>query len=258
MGFFESVSNSFNRGVNTVNRSGKTAQLNLQLRNLMSQRQNLAAQLGASLYEDTRHNPELTAGREALYDGIASIDAQRASIEAEIEQLRAEQAAQTAAAQTYRCPRCGSTVAATDLFCMGCGLPIAEVLAGQQTTAPASGGRACPNCGAPLAAGDLFCMNCGTRVEDVPTSAHASGPSSVPAASGSQAADSDGATRKRAAHATTESGRARVIDVPDPADVPSTARAGGGDASTKPTCPNCGAEVAPGEKFCSTCGHRLV
>ena len=132
MGFFNSVSNSLNRGVSTVSRSGKTAQLNLQLNELLKQRQGLAAQLGASLYEQTRHNPQFTVGREALYDGIEGIDAQRAAIELQIQQLKVEQAAATAAAQTYRCPNCGATVAATDLFCSGCGTPIAQVMAAQQ------------------------------------------------------------------------------------------------------------------------------
>ena len=84
MGFLDNVANSLNRGVNTVSRSGKTAQLSLQMADLMRQRQNLAAQLGASLYEQTRNDPALTAGREALYDGIAEIDAQRAKLEAQI------------------------------------------------------------------------------------------------------------------------------------------------------------------------------
>lgn len=138
MGFLDNVANSLNRGVNTVSRSGKTAQLSLQMADLMRQRQNLAAQLGASLYEQTRNDPALTAGREALYDGIAEIDAQRAKLEAQIEQIKAEQAAASAAAQTYRCPKCGSTVAAGDLFCSGCGLPIADVIAGQPHPTPAA------------------------------------------------------------------------------------------------------------------------
>lgn len=138
MGFLDNVANSLNRGVNTVSRSGKTAQLSLQMADLMRQRQNLAAQLGASLYEQTRNDPALTARREALYDGIAEIDAQRAKLEAQIEQIKAEQAAASAAAQTYRCPKCGSTVAAGDLFCSGCGLPIADVIAGQPQPAPAA------------------------------------------------------------------------------------------------------------------------
>jgi rubrerythrin len=200
MGFLDNVANSLNRGVNTVSRSGKTAQLSLQMADLMRQRQNLAAQLGASLYEQTRNDPALTAGREALYDGIAEIDAQRAKLEAQIEQIKAEQAAASAAAQTYRCPKCGSTVAAGDLFCSGCGLPIADVIAGQPQSAPAAtpaetdtapvaeyeqvtepepeagtrsdvapaaGGKGvhrCPKCGAEVDPTAAFCSSCGARL----------------------------------------------------------------------------------------------
>lgn len=194
MGFFNNVSNSFSRGKNAVSRSSKILQLNMQENELMKQRQNLAAQLGASLYDQTRNDPRFTAGREPLYSGIANIDAQRSMLEAQVAQLQADQAAQTAAAQTYRCPNCGSTVSATDMFCSGCGLPIAQVMAAQpqqpqyqqaqyqQAATPvqsysspvapafaaaptAPTGRVCPNCGAPMGPDDVFCMNCGTRVK---------------------------------------------------------------------------------------------
>ena len=184
MGFLDSVSNSLNRGVNTVSRPGKTAQLNMQLNELMKQRQGLAAQLGASLYDQTKGDPTFTTGREAIYNGIASIDAQRAQIEAQIEQIKLEQAAETAAAQTYRCPRCGTAVGANDLFCSGCGLPIYQVKGGQpnpaRTAQPVAGGRTCPNCGAPMGADDLFCMSCGTKVDPNSAPAPASEPTPAP------------------------------------------------------------------------------
>ena len=78
MGFLDDVSASLNRGVNAVGRSGKAAQIKLQMSELLKQRKDMAAQLGASLYDVTKDNPELRAGREALYDGIAKIDADRA------------------------------------------------------------------------------------------------------------------------------------------------------------------------------------
>lgn len=290
MGLFNQMSNSLNRGVNTVNRSGKTAQLNLQLKNLMNQRRGLAAQLGASLYEATRHNTQFTVGREPLYDGIANIDAQRAAIEAQIEQIKAEQAAQTAATYTYRCPNCGSVVAATDLFCMGCGLPIAQVIAGQQGAAASAApvvqtasGRACPNCGAPLAGDDVFCMNCGVRVDgerssaptSAPTSDASSAPSQVPTfvetpapspapASSALTSASDSAWTHdptswtdSAATPAQASGPTHVIDVPDPVISPAATPAPSSEQAEL-TCPNCGAEVAQGEKFCFACGHKLA
>lgn len=82
----------------------------------MKRRQALAAQLGASLYDATKDDPTFRAGREAIYDGIAAIDAERAGYQAEIDRIEAEA---QAAAVRYTCPFCGSSVAVSDLFCSG-------------------------------------------------------------------------------------------------------------------------------------------
>lgn len=63
-----------------ANRTGNTIKLKAQMSEAMKRRQTLAAQLGASLYEATKDDPELRAGREAIYDGIAAIDAERARL----------------------------------------------------------------------------------------------------------------------------------------------------------------------------------
>lgn len=178
MSFFDDLQNSINRGVAGANRTGNTIKLKAQLSEAMKRRQTLAAQLGASLYEATKDDPELRAGREAIYDGIAAIDAERAGYQAEIDRIEAEaQAAQTAAVH-YTCPFCGSTVAASDLFCSGCGKPMAEIEAaitkqrtGGIATAAASDAASsatCPKCGFFINEGDTFCMNCGARLESAP------------------------------------------------------------------------------------------
>lgn len=170
MGFLDSVQSSLNRGVAAAGRATSTMQLRSQLNELTKRRQGLAAQLGASLYEATKNDPALRAGREPLYDGIAACDQERAQCQAQIDQLEAEAAAATAAAQYYVCPFCGSHVAATDLFCSGCGKPMAEILgalSAQQAPAapaPAAGGATCPSCGAPVTPGDAFCMSCGAKL----------------------------------------------------------------------------------------------
>lgn len=181
MGFLDSVQDSINRAAASTGRATTTMQLKGQIKDVLKRRQQLAAQLGASLYEVTRDNPELRAGREPLFDGIAACDAERAQCEAQIAQLEAEGAAAAAAAQVYTCPRCQARVSATDMFCSGCGLPIAEVKAAyaQQQAyyapqAPAgvqgAGGAGapaaatCPQCGAPVTPGDAFCMSCGCKL----------------------------------------------------------------------------------------------
>lgn len=178
MSFFDDLQNSINRGVAGANRTGSTIKLKAQLSEAMKRRQTLAAQLGASLYDATKDDPELRAGREAIYDGIAAIDAERAGYQAEIDRIEAEAQAAQAAAVHYTCPFCGSTVAASDLFCSGCGKPMAEIEAAitkQRTSgiataavSDASSSATCPQCGAPINEGDVFCMSCGARLESAP------------------------------------------------------------------------------------------
>lgn len=173
MGFLDNVTSAVNRGTASVQRTGRTAQLKMQLNDLVKQRRELAAQLGASLYDTVREMPEMREGREPIFKGIEDIDKQRADIEAEIAQIEADAAAQHEAATTFKCPRCGSDVPATDLFCSGCGMPIAEVKAAaaapEPATAPADGPK-CASCGAPLNDGDAFCMSCGAKQETSPAS----------------------------------------------------------------------------------------
>lgn len=178
MSFFDNLQNSINRGVAGANRTGNTIKLKAQLSEAMKRRQTLAAQLGASLYDATKDDPTFRAGREAIYDGIAAIDDERAGYQAEIDRIEAEAQAAQAAAVRYTCPFCGSSVAASDLFCSGCGKPMTEIEAAitkQRTigiataAAPdASSSATCPQCGAPINEGDMFCMSCGAKLESAP------------------------------------------------------------------------------------------
>lgn len=140
MGFLDNIQSSLNRGVAATSRATSTVKLKAQMADALHRRQQLAAQLGASLYEATRDNPELRAGREALYDGIAACDEERARYQEQIDALEAESADAAQAAVTYTCPFCGARVGNDDLFCSGCGKPItevkAELYARQQAQAP--------------------------------------------------------------------------------------------------------------------------
>lgn len=162
MGFLDSLQNSVNSATAAAGRATSTLKLKTQMNEALKRRQGYAAQLGASLYEATKDNPELRVGREALYDGIAACDTERAQLQAQIDQIEAEAAAAEAAASYYVCPFCHSRVGATDLFCMGCGKPMAEIQAAlaQQQAA----GAVCPQCGAPVNPGDAFCMSCGCKL----------------------------------------------------------------------------------------------
>lgn len=186
MGFLDNVQEQINRGTDAVGRGTKTAQLKLRLNELVKERQKLAAQLGAGLYDKVKDDPAIREGLEQLFDAIAAIDNERASINKEIEDIEAASVASAAAAVTYKCPGCGANVSATDMFCSGCGKHIAEIKEAAQAAVSSTAssaplvydGSTCAKCGAPLGEGDVFCMSCGTPVAtSASTAAVQSGPS---------------------------------------------------------------------------------
>lgn len=166
MGFLDNVTSAVNRGTAAAGRGADKMKLNARIGELNRQRQNLAAQLGASLYEATRADAALVAGREALYDGIARIDAEREECQRQIAAIDEQAAAAATAATGFACAVCGAHMTGADLFCAGCGTP-AEKARAQAPAAPAhaaAAGPTCASCGAPLGEGDMFCMSCGAKV----------------------------------------------------------------------------------------------
>ena len=129
MGLLDDVQSTINRGVAATGRTARVVKLKSQMTDSLKRRQNLAAQLGASLYDATKDNDEFRAGREGLYDGIAAIDAEREQLQAEIDMLERQAAEEAQAAQSLVCPFCGTRVGAAALFCSGCGTPMAELQA---------------------------------------------------------------------------------------------------------------------------------
>lgn len=179
--FIDDVQNKLNRGFADANRSVESMKLKGQMSDAMKRRQQLAAQLGASLYEDLKDIPEYREGREQLFDGIAQIDAERASIQEQLDEIERRATESSRAATTVECPFCHTRVGATDLFCSGCGKPMAEIQAALQAsaqssatgvgtagteTSTSSSGSVCPTCGNPVEPDDSFCMSCGTKLKD--------------------------------------------------------------------------------------------
>lgn len=66
MGFLDSLQSSVNRGMAATGRATSTMKLKAQMSEALKRRQALAAQLGASLYDVTKDDASLHAGREAL------------------------------------------------------------------------------------------------------------------------------------------------------------------------------------------------
>lgn len=209
MGFLDDVQASVNRGVAGANRGVESMKLKNQMNDAMKRRQQLAAQLGASLYEVTREDAALRSGREALYDGIAAIDQERDAIQAQLDELERQAAAAAQAAASIECPFCHTRISATDMFCCGCGKPMAEIQAAyaaapavpaESEPAPAAVQAVCPACGSPVNEGDAFCMNCGAKLgAAVPEPAPEPAPQPVspdqPAAPAPDAAPSDAGER---------------------------------------------------------------
>ncbi len=61
MGFLDDVQSTFNRGVAGASRTASVVKLKGQLNDALKRRQGLAAQLGASLYEQTKEDPAFRA-----------------------------------------------------------------------------------------------------------------------------------------------------------------------------------------------------
>lgn len=284
MGFLDSLQSSVNRGMAATGRATSTMKLKAQMSEALKRRQALAAQLGASLYDVTKDDANLRAGREALYDGIAACDAERAQCQVEIERLEAESAAATAANSYYVCPFCGSHVVTTDLFCSGCGKPMAEItaaLSAQQQApaapvAPVSGAAACPQCGAPVNAGDAFCMSCGYNlaaapasaadaasdpepaVAPVPEPAVAPAPEPADEVASLEAAPMPEPLDAVASEPVVEVEATETVVAPAPASVTEPAPEPiPAAAPAANVCPNCGTPCEPGDAFCMSCGARL-
>ena len=163
MGFFDDIQGAVDRGMSTMERGVEIAKINARMRETNQQRSNLAAQLGACLYERTKNDPSFTEGLETLYSGIARLDSERIEAQAMIEQLQNQPQQKAPARQLVTCPTCGSFCDPTDMFCCGCGAKVADFAAGSAASA-AAGTYYCPKCSAPFEEGDAFCMSCGARL----------------------------------------------------------------------------------------------
>ncbi len=172
MGFLDDVQASLNRGMASAGRAVDVQKIKLQMSDATKRRQQLAAQLGASLYERTKNDPEFRVGREGLYDGIAAVDAEIVSYRAQLSDIDQQAQQQAQAARTVECPFCHVRVGVTDLFCSGCGKSMDEIKKAYEESAPVppqaesavADGPVCPECGNPVTHGDAFCMACGHRL----------------------------------------------------------------------------------------------
>lgn len=249
MGLLDNMGSFVRRGTDAAGRAAGTANLKMQLNDLMKRRQGLAAQLGASLYESTREIHEFRAGREQIYDDIEAIDRQRESLEQQLAEIEAASQAAQMASVRYTCPRCGASVYAQDSFCSGCGLSIAEVKSLILNASPQpiqSTGMVCPGCGAPINEDDVFCMNCGKdlRISETPEEE-----CEMPGG-----AEPDSSCTEGEGEAIDDSSS----DLPIiPQEIDATEAISSGTPSNEGYCPNCGNPIEAGQVFCGICGSKI-
>lgn len=254
MGFLDNIQSTMNRGTAAAERTARKMKINQRLNEITRERQKLATQLGASLYEATRENPEFRTGREALYDGIASLDVERTNCQQELAAIEAAAAAEEAAAQTFVCTHCGARISATDLFCSSCGTSMetikAEIAAQNPVAAPISAsGRTCASCGAPMADDDIFCMNCGSKAEPAATAAP-----EEPAANTIPEEPAASTTPEEPTPLEPVPGE---IPVSTPTEVTPVTAAPVDVAPASRICPTCGATLSDDSAFCGSCGTKI-
>ncbi|MDR2197369.1 MAG: zinc ribbon domain-containing protein [Coriobacteriales bacterium] len=183
MGILDSIQDGINKGVDGAGRATKKLQLNAQINEINRQRDQLLAQLGASLFLETRENPQFRTPREQVYADIEALDVKRANVQNELLQLEQQGQAVAAAKTTIICPNCGKSLAANSAFCTGCGTALSSI---RESLA------LCAVCGAPLAPDVRFCTSCGTPIAGNPgLSAAGGGVSSTGGAAGASIGASD-------------------------------------------------------------------
>lgn len=182
MGFFDTAMNSIkgaaNRGGAAAQRAARTMSIQSELGSLQQRKMVANAEFGASVYAALEAFPELREGREALIENIASIDARRVELEAELAQIAAESeeaAREREAAVSQARESMGAAVAqaresvgsAVSKTRESVSSYTSGLAASAATTTVPEGMFVCPKCGELVAFEDRFCMGCGTPVADI-------------------------------------------------------------------------------------------
>jgi pSer/pThr/pTyr-binding forkhead associated (FHA) protein/uncharacterized OB-fold protein len=123
------------------------------------------------------------------------------------------------------CPSCGAKNDDANRFCDQCGTRLEAPASAAATAAdfasqPTAAAATCPSCGAVVLPGEAFCDSCGASLQNV---AVASAPADAPT-------------------------------VFAPAENPPATSA---DGAATVTCPMCGHQNLPGDRFCDNCGAAL-
>lgn len=182
------------------------------------------------------------------------------------------------------CPACGAGNVPGEAFCDYCGSPleapvpaaeaVAEAVAEPESTdvepavvaeAPAEaplveGKPTCPACGAEVGPDEAFCANCGASLAQPPIppelvpEEEAEPATVVEEAVPAPEAEPEPAREEEAPAAEMEPAPSPEAAPPSPAVEAAAPPAAAPAVAVALACPACGAEVEPGDKFCSNCG----
>lgn len=207
----------------------ETSRVKAQIKKLEKDRERLLPELGRASYAAHLERGLSDPALNEFFAQLASIDAQIAQGQAEIQHIQ-EVAAQLKAAAaspqvvTTVCQFCGSALNAGAKFCANCGHVMAQPA---QPAAPSA--VQCSTCGTVVTPGTKFCANCGAPAGFAP---QARPP--APAAPPPPAA------------------------APPPPPPAAAAPAASVPGATVNKCPSCGAYVEEADaEFCGECGTSL-
>ena len=166
MGLFDNVASIISAGASSAERNIAAARTQKELDALAESKRDLLAQLGESMLRTVKRDPLLREQHQELLDTLDKLEAQQATLRANLTSFEQQAAQEQAANMVYECPKCYRRVLGSQQFCPGCGTPISVIIDAMQEADAAISGKEIPkcfNCGAQMAEGDAFCSQCGTK-----------------------------------------------------------------------------------------------
>lgn len=199
-----------------------SAKLSGALKNLEGQKKDVLADLGAISYRKLKESGEEADPEESgIIARLDELETQIADLRGQIQRVKG----------VIFCPNCHAQIAQDSMFCNVCGAKI-EHPAPAPAPEPPQGGEVCSNCGAPVEPDQAFCVNCGSKIEHT-----APAPEPIPEPVPEPVPEPEPIPEP--------------IPEPEPEPIPIP------EPPKGPTCPNCGAEINPGQGFCIICGTPL-
>ena len=213
-----------------------SAKLSGALKNLEGQKKDVLADLGAISYRKLKESGEEAGPEESgIIARLDELETQIADLRGQIQRVKG----------VIFCPNCHAQIAQDSMFCNVCGAKI-EHPAPAPAPVPPQGGEVCSNCGAPVEPDQAFCVNCGSKIEHT-----APAPEPIPIPEPVPEPEPIPIPEPVPEPETEPIPEPMSEPEPEPEPIPIP------EPPKGPTCPNCGAEITPGQSFCIICGTPL-